>query len=71
MAAKSIRTECRVGEVLSGRWRLDRILGTGGMAQVFAATHRNTNRVAIKVLKTELANDQDLCARFLLSLIHI
>ena len=65
MAAKAMWTECRVGEILSGRWHLDRLLGTGGMARVFAATHRNTHRVAIKVLKAELASDRELCARFL------
>jgi len=35
------------------------------MAHVFAATHRNGNRVAIKVLRHELAEHPEVCARFL------
>ena len=40
----------RVGTTLKGKWRLDAILGSGGTATVYAATHRNGNRVAVKVL---------------------
>src|SRR5689334_13102446 len=31
----------RVGVTLAGRWKIERLIGIGGMAQVFAATHRN------------------------------
>src|SRR5438105_5010808 len=31
----------RVGQFLSERWRLDSLIGVGGMASVYAATHRN------------------------------
>jgi eukaryotic-like serine/threonine-protein kinase len=40
----------RVGTTLKGKWRLDAVLGCGGTATVYAATHRNGNRVAVKVL---------------------
>jgi serine/threonine-protein kinase len=40
----------RVGTILKGKWQLDAILGSGGTATVYAATHRNGNRVAVKVL---------------------
>ncbi|HMI86778.1 MAG TPA: serine/threonine-protein kinase [Polyangiaceae bacterium] len=40
----------RVGRTIKGKWRLDAILGSGGTATVYAATHRNGNRVAVKVL---------------------
>jgi len=40
----------RVGQTIKGKWRLDAILGAGGTATVYAATHRNGNRVAVKVL---------------------
>ncbi|MBV9945788.1 MAG: serine/threonine protein kinase [Myxococcales bacterium] len=60
------RARARTGSVLGGKYRLDAVLGVGGMASVFAATHlRNANRVAVKVLHRELAIDADLRARFL------
>jgi serine/threonine-protein kinase len=40
----------RVGTVLKGKWQLDAVLGSGGTATVYAATHRNGNRVAVKIL---------------------
>jgi serine/threonine-protein kinase len=40
----------RVGKTIKGKWRLDAVLGAGGTATVYAATHRNGNRVAVKVL---------------------
>jgi len=54
-----------VGAVLRGKWHLDRLLDTGGMASVFAATHRNGNRVAIKLLHAALSKQDDLRERFL------
>ncbi len=47
----------RVGQVIRGKYRLDRLIGVGGMAAVYAATHRNQNRVAIKILHDRLAHD--------------
>ena len=47
------RARARVGAVLRGKYRIDRVLGVGGMAAVYAATHlRNANRVAVKILST-------------------
>ncbi len=41
--------ERRIGTVLCGKWRLDCVLGVGGMAEVYAATHlSNGRRAAIK-----------------------
>ncbi|HVJ16177.1 MAG TPA: serine/threonine-protein kinase [Polyangiaceae bacterium] len=59
------RAEGRVGAVIGQRWRLDELLGVGGMASVYAATHRNGSRVALKMLHPELAEYPDLCERFL------
>jgi serine/threonine-protein kinase len=39
-----------IGKTVKGKWRLDAILGSGGTATVYAATHRNGNRVAVKVM---------------------
>ncbi|HXX66088.1 MAG TPA: serine/threonine-protein kinase [Polyangiaceae bacterium] len=60
------RASVRVGTVLQARYRLESLLGVGGMAAVYAAVHlRNGNRVAIKILHNELAGNDDLCSRFL------
>jgi serine/threonine-protein kinase len=59
------RARGRVGAALKGKWRLDVLLGVGGMAAVYAATHRNGDRVAIKVLHPELGMSSGLRARFL------
>lgn len=58
-------TEARVGNTLKGKWRLERLLGKGGMASVYAARHRNGSRVAIKVLHPELSMHSNMRARFL------
>ena len=59
------RAEARVGSVLCGKYLLDSLLGVGGMAAVYAATHRNGNRVAVKMLHTALSLEMDLRKRFL------
>ena len=61
------RIRARVGSVLSEKYRLDALLGIGGMASVFAATHRNASRVALKVLHPELSKMPDIRARFLVA----
>ena len=48
-----------------GRWHLDARLASGGFSTVFAATHRNGSRAAIKILDTEFTDDPDMRARFL------
>jgi len=59
------RAEKRIGQTLCGKWHLDRVIGVGGMAAVYEATHRNRNRVAIKLLHPELSLDEGTRARFL------
>jgi serine/threonine-protein kinase len=59
------RAEARIGSTLQGKYRLDRVLGIGGMATVFAATHRNQAELAVKVLHPELSLREDLRKRFL------
>jgi serine/threonine protein kinase len=59
------RAEERIGAVLRGKYRLERVIGVGGMAAVYLAVHRNGNRVAVKVLHPELSHYGDVRARFL------
>jgi len=59
------RAIARVGRTLRDKWRLDRLLGVGGMAAVYAATHRNGSRGAIKMLHVELSVEPEIRARFL------
>jgi serine/threonine-protein kinase len=59
------RAQGRVGRVLAGKYRIEAVLGVGGMAAVFAATHRNGYRVALKMLHSELSVQATVRARFL------
>jgi eukaryotic-like serine/threonine-protein kinase len=53
------------GEVLDGKYRVERVLGAGGMGVVVAATHvRLAQRVAIKFLLPHAADDDHTVARF-------
>lgn len=54
-----------VGVVLDGRYRLDALLGEGGMGAVFRATQlANDRKVAVKLLKPHLTTDDAALQRF-------
>lgn len=55
----------RVGRTLKDKWRIDALIGTGGMAAVYSATHRNGHRVALKILHAGLSVDAAIHERFL------
>jgi len=57
--------ERRLGALLRDKYRLEAILGVGGMATVYRAVHSNGNRVAIKVLRPELSVDDEHRQRFI------
>lgn len=59
------RAQERVGTVLNDKWTLERVLGIGGMAAVYAARHRNGARAAVKVLHADLSRHADVRERFL------
>jgi serine/threonine-protein kinase len=59
------RAEARIGSIIKDKWQLDRLLGVGGMACVYAATHRNKKRAALKMLHRELSSDPAIRERFL------
>lgn len=56
----------RPGDVLAGKYKVDRIIGAGGMGMVVQATHiALQDRVALKFLLPEFVGNESLCARFL------
>jgi serine/threonine-protein kinase len=57
--------DARVGTTLFDKWHLDALIGIGGMAAVFAATHRNGLRGALKILGAACSRDQQLRSMFL------
>jgi serine/threonine protein kinase len=57
--------EKRVGRMLCGKWHLDKLLDIGGMAAVYEATHRNGNRVAVKILHPIFPRTSNVRERFL------
>jgi eukaryotic-like serine/threonine-protein kinase len=55
----------RIGTVLSDRYRIDALIGEGGMGKVYAAEHIAMHKkLAVKVLHRELSTVPELVARF-------
>ena len=54
-----------VGQVLADRYRVLRLIGEGGMGQVYESQHVNINkRFAIKLLRPEIVSNPEAVARF-------
>jgi len=54
-----------VGELLDDKYRLDQLLGTGGMGAVFLATHLGTARyVALKLIAPQFMRNEEFVERF-------
>lgn len=54
-----------IGSVLDGKYKVERLLGRGGMGEVYAGTHLRLERaVAIKVLHGALNDNASFVARF-------
>jgi eukaryotic-like serine/threonine-protein kinase len=59
-------TPVQIGDVLAGKYRVDKILGVGGMGMVVAATHVELDqRVALKFMLPHAAASQQASERFL------
>ncbi len=66
-AAATLHEDLRalVGQTIADRYRVDRLIGIGGMGAVFRGHHLGLKRdVAIKVLHPDLTRDQQISARF-------
>src|SRR4030081_1603862 len=54
-----------LGKVLAGKYRIEERLSEGGMGTVYRGTHVLMDKtVAVKVLRTSLAADEKIVARF-------
>jgi serine/threonine protein kinase len=57
--------EFNPGDVLAGKYRIERVLGQGGMGVVVAATHLQLDeRIAIKFLLSSALQNEEAVARF-------
>jgi eukaryotic-like serine/threonine-protein kinase len=58
-------TDPLLGTLVAGRYRVQRLLGEGGMGQVYLAEHEAIEKkVAIKILRHEFSSKADIVARF-------
>src|SRR5258708_2128825 len=58
-------SEVHEGQVLAGKFRIERVLGQGGMGVVVAATHLQLDeRVALKFLLPDALNNPEAVQRF-------
>lgn len=64
-AQLQLAAEERIRKTISGRYRLDRLLGIGGMGAVYVATHLRLDKCyAIKILHARFSQDREIAARF-------
>ena len=55
----------RIGQVIGGRWTLERLLGTGAAAAVYAARGPQGKLAAVKLLHPEMSEREEVRSRFL------
>lgn len=54
-----------IGEVLDGKYRIEKLLGQGGMGAVYLAVHLGTERpVALKIIAPEFMRNDEFIERF-------
>lgn len=60
-ANDGVSTDGRIGALVAGRYRIERLIGRGGMSTVYEAADQNIpRRVALKVFRPELTDDDDM-----------
>jgi len=54
------------GELIDGRYQLQKLIASGGMASIYSASDLRLDRsVAVKIMHAHLANDEDFVNRFI------
>jgi serine/threonine-protein kinase len=66
MATAPEELSAKAGDVLGGKYRVERVLGSGGMGVVVAASHIELKtRFALKLMRPDTARDAECVERFL------
>ena len=62
---RKVSTDDRIGQVIGGRYKIEKVIGQGGFGAVYRAKHTATgDTIAIKVLRTAVEGQEDVVARF-------
>jgi len=64
MPAARAATTFAPGELVLGRFRIVRLLGSGGMGEVYEATDLELGRIALKTLRADFGSSAEVLSRF-------
>ncbi|MBK8260938.1 MAG: serine/threonine protein kinase [Nannocystis sp.] len=63
--AQAASTEALIGTIIAGRYRIDALIGEGGMGAVYRGFHLHLRRdFAVKVLHPDVTRDPEIARRF-------
>ena len=65
LPTQPVASQLLTGKILQGTYRLERLIGLGGMGAVYEASHLRLRRhFAIKILSSNVASNEEAIARF-------
>lgn len=66
MLPVQMKSDVKLGDIIAGKYRIEKVLGRGGMGVVLSAMHLHLRqRVALKFLTDEAADNPEAISRFL------